>query len=150
LYSKTGKPAALGDTPDTLVTYLPLANTTLQLTDTKGKVLDWYVVADVTDWNKSSLYNAFIGGDNPLTEIHNTELNDGSSCVVVKESFGNAFVPFLTSHYETVYVIDYRYYKGKLVDFVTKNKVQDVLFVNNMSASRATNLMNFVDALVEK
>ena len=150
LYSKTGKPAALGNTPDTVVAYLPLSPTTMKYTTTKGKTQNWHVVADVSGWNKSSLYNAFIGGDNPFTEIHNTELKDGSSCVVVKESFGNAFVPFLTSNYETVYVIDYRYYKGGLVEFVTKNNVQDVIFINNMSATRASTLMNHVDNLVEK
>ena len=70
--------------------------------------------------------------------------------MVIKESFGNAFVPFLVSHYQTVYVIDYRYYPGELVNFVTEKQVQDVIFINNMSASRSTNLMQYVDGLVGK
>ena len=65
-------------------------------------------------------------------------MTDGSSCVVVKESFGNAFVPFLTDHYQTIHVIDYRYWKGSLSQFVTENNVQDVLFVNNLSAIRGS------------
>ena len=148
LYSKTGKVAALGNTPDTLRTYFPLYPTTMQFTDRQGKTTNWPVVKDVSDWNKSSLYSAFIGGDNPFSVIRNTALSDGSSCVVIKESFGNAFVPFLTSHYETVYVIDYRYYDGELVDFVLENTVQDVIFINNMSATRSNNLMEYIDALI--
>ncbi len=150
LYNKTGKVAALGNTPDSVVAYLPLYPTTLEFTDSKGKVTPWRVITDVSNWRTGSQYSTFIGGDNPFTEIHNTALNDGSSCVVVKESFGNAFVPFLVSHYQTVYVIDYRYFAGELVDFVTTHGVQDVIFINNMSASRSTTLMNYVDGLVAK
>ena len=54
---------------------------------------------------------------------------------MVKESYGNAFVPFLVDHYQTVHVIDYRYYEKNLIDFVKKNKVQDVIFINNIMAT---------------
>lgn len=147
-YSTTGKAAALGNSPDTVTAYLPLADTTMQFTDRNGKTTNWAVVKDVSGWNSSSYYNTFIGGDNPFTVIHSSAKTDGSSCVVVKESFGNAFVPFLTSDYETIYVIDYRYYKGELVDFVTQNGVQDVIFINNMSASRSSSLMKSLDGLI--
>ena len=49
----------------------------------------------------------------------------------MKDSFGNAFVPFLVDHYQTVYVVDYRSYQDNLVDFVKENQVQDVIFVHN-------------------
>ncbi len=149
LYSKTGKVAALGNTPDTVRAYFPLYPTSMQFTDRKGNTMSWPVVKDVSSWKKESLYSAFIGGDNPFTEIHNKSITDGSSCVVVKESFGNAFVPFLVSHYETVYVVDYRYYQDDFIRFVTENGVDDVIFINNMSATRSTNLMTFVDDLIK-
>ena len=149
LYSKTGKVAALGNTPDTVRAYFPLYPTSMQFTDRKGNTMSWPVVKDVSGWKKESLYSAFIGGDNPFTEIHNKSITDGSSCVVVKESFGNAFVPFLVSHYETVYVVDYRYYEDDFIDFVIENGVDDVIFINNMSATRSTNLMTFVDDLIK-
>lgn len=149
LYSKTGKVAALGNTPDTVRAYLPLYPTSMQFTDRKGNTMSWPVVKDVSSWKKGSLYSTFIGGDNPFTKIHNDAISDGSSCVVVKESFGNAFVPFLVSHYETVYVVDYRYYQDNFINFVTENGVDDVIFINNMSATRSTNLMTFMDDLIK-
>ena len=57
---------------------------------------------------------------------------------MVKESYGNAFIPFLVDSYEYVYVIDYRYWSGDLADFVIDNGIDDVLFlnvVNNTSTS---------------
>ena len=147
-YSKTGKSAALGNHPDTVYAYKPLYPTTMQYTDRNGAKHSWPVISNVTNWASSSKYSTFIGGDNPFTEIKNTSLSDGSSCVVVKESYGNAFVPFLVSHYQTVYVIDYRYYTGNLISFVKENKVQDVIFVNNMSATRSAGLVGNMDKLV--
>ncbi|MBQ1459336.1 MAG: hypothetical protein IIZ26_00175, partial [Oscillospiraceae bacterium] len=66
----------------------------------------------------------------------------------VKESFGNAFVPYLVDHYQTIHVIDYRYWDGNLADFVRKNGVQDVIFINNLSAIRSTYLMGKLQGIV--
>lgn len=75
-------------------------------------------------------------------------MTDGSRCIVVKESFGNAFVPFLTDHYQTIYVLDYRYWKGSISDFAVQNNVQDVLFVNNLSAIRSTALVGYLHNVI--
>ena len=91
-------------------------------------------VADGSTYDRGSKYSCFIGGDNPYSVIQNPELQDGSSCVVIKESYGNAFVPFLVDHYQTVHVVDYRYFVGNIPEFVAQNNVQDVIFVNNADA----------------
>ena len=146
-YSDTNKNPALAANPDTVEAFVPPGNISLTFTDQKGNTRDWPLISDVSGWAASSKYSTFIGGDNPYTVIQNADLTDGSSCVVVKESFGNAFVPFLTSHYQTVYVIDYRYWQGNLIDFVKQNKVQDVLFANNISATRNAPLVDRMDAI---
>ena len=68
--------------------------------------------------------------------IHNKKIKDGSNCVVVKESYGNAFIPYLADHYQKIYVVDYRYWKGSVSKLATKNNVQDVIFINNISMTR--------------
>jgi hypothetical protein len=79
----------------------------------------------------------FIGGDNPYSVISNPSVTDGSSCVILKESYGNCFVPYLVDHYQNVYVIDYRYYTGDLTSFIRDNHVSDVIFLNNVEAVTA-------------
>ena len=77
--------------------------------------------------------------------IHNPNKKDGSSIVVVKESYGNAFVPFLVDSYEYVYVIDYRHWSGHLADFVVEKGIDDVLFlnvVNNTSTAERLKELN--------
>ena len=74
-----------------------------------------------------------LGGDKAYTEINNPALMDGSSVLVIKESFGNAFVPFLVENFQNVYVIDYRYYDGTVSELVDKYNIENVVFVNNIS-----------------
>lgn len=141
-YADSSMSPAMGKSPDTVVTYKPKSTNDIHITDRNGKEFDWDIVMDISNYGASGMYNAFIGGDNPYSVIKNPTLKDGSSCVVIKESYGNAFVPFLVDHYETVYVIDYRYYDDNVVNFITKNKVQDVLFINNIMATSTSQRIN--------
>lgn len=144
-YRDTNESSHLGDNPDTVVAYLPLsADATLDYTDKNGQVIRWPIIYDQSNAPASYKYGTFVGGDQPYTIIKNPAITDGSSCVVVKESFGNAFVPFLVDHYETVHVIDYRYWDGSVSDFVKTNGVDDVLFVNNLSAIRSSVLVGYL------
>ena len=147
LYNEADQPAALKNNPDTVEAWVPNGTNDIRITDRSGASLKYrggLVRTDTNSFysNPSSKYNCFIMGDNPMTEIHNEKKSDGSSIIVVKESFGNAFVPFLVDHYEYVYVVDYRYFKsatGKtLAEFVSEKGCDTVLFINNLTATSAT------------
>ncbi len=129
--------------PDVVEAWHPVTTEAmLDFTDTSGNTMRWKIIYDVTDYEEGMKYNTFIAGDQPFTVINNPDVTDQSKCVVVKESFGNAFVPYLVDHYSTVYVIDYRYWGGaSLADFVRENGVQDVVFINNLSAIRSSYLI---------
>ena len=127
--------------PDVVTAYYPHNDSVMHVTASDGQKYDWPVIYDVTNYGAALKYSAFIASDNPYTVIENKDLNDGSSCIVVKESFGNAFVPFLVDHYQKIYVIDYRYWTGSISKFAQENKVQDVLFLNNLSMIRNKSLV---------
>ena len=133
-YSLAGKPASLDSNRDTVLAYVPNGTNDEVFTGSDGKDVKWSVIQDVSGWASSSKYNCFIGGDNPKAVIENPEITDGSACILIKESYGNAFAPFLVDHYQYTYVFDYRYFKGDLTSFVTEHNVQDVIIVNNMEA----------------
>ncbi len=144
-YSYSNQSEALGNNPDTLVTYTPNGTNECIISDGQGYEYSYPVVDDATEYSTGSKYSAFIGGDHALTTINNPSITDGSSCVVVKESYGNAFVPFLVDHYQTVYVVDYRYYPNNLTTFIQQNNVSDVIFLNNADAilqSNAESMLN--------
>ena len=144
-YRDAAQNEQMGANPDTVVAYRPLSSdATLDYTDASGQVIRWPIIYDESQAAASFKYGTFIGGDQPYTIIKNPAVTDGSSCVVVKESFGNAFVPFLVDHYETVHVIDYRYWDGSISEFVKSNGVDEVLFVNNLSAIRSSVLVGYL------
>ncbi|MBO5657161.1 MAG: hypothetical protein J6R94_03155, partial [Agathobacter sp.] len=70
-------------------------------------------------------------------------------CVVIKDSYGNAFVPYLVDHYDKVYVVDFRYWTGSLMDFVNENEIDDVLFVNGLSALTSSYQVGKIRAIIE-
>lgn len=131
------KEKELEQNPDTVKAYLPISKTSMQCEDAEGKKASYSVIYDVSKHPASLKYNAFIAGDNALSAITNEDIKDGSSCIVVKESFGNAFVPFLTDHYETIYVVDYRYWNGDLIRLAEEKQADDLIFVNNLSMIRS-------------
>lgn len=135
-YASSGQSPKLGNTPDSVTAYLPFNNITCRITESNGNSYDWEVVKDASDYSQSLKYLAFIGGDNALTTITNADNPQGETCVVIKESYGNAFVPFLIPHYSTVYVIDPRHYNGTLGDFAKDKDIDDIIFIANISTTR--------------
>ena len=55
--------------------------------------------------------------------------------MVVKESFGNAFAPFLINHYDEVYIVDQRYFELGAIDFIKQNGINELIFANNSFAA---------------
>lgn len=145
-YNDTGKIPELKSNPDTIFAYKPNSSAKMVYTDAKGQQISWPIVNDVSKYPESIKYSCFIAGDNPYTEIHNPQITDGSSIMVVKESFGNALVPFLVENYENVYVIDYRHFTGSISKIISDKKIDTVLYINNVSAIRNPNLMKKLDA----
>ena len=139
-YNDGGKPDAMKNDPDTVNAYHPVSATaSMKYGDNENSTLTGgQVIFDESTASASLKYGTFIMGDNPFTVIENPEVSNGESCIVVKESFGNAFVPFLVDHYQTVYVVDYRYYSGSVTQLARDKGVKDVLFVKNLSAIRGS------------
>ena len=76
-------------------------------------------------WNNT--YGCYISGDLPL-ERFDSDVKNNRRLVVIKNSFGNALIPHLVQNFETVFVIDYRYFQGSVYDLVINQNITDVLF----------------------
>ena len=135
--------------PDVITAYLPKSEAKMHVTPAKGQDYDWDIIYDVSAYGASLKYSTFIASDNPFTEITNQTLTDESACIVVKESFGNAFVPFLVDHYQHVYVVDYRYWQGNLSKLAEEKKAKDVILLNNLSMIRNQYLVGQLQGVIK-
>lgn len=133
---------------DNVYAYDPPGDLTMKITAVEGNTFPWPVLTDMSKSSEGSKYMTFLAGDNPLTVITNNDLEGGKSCVVVKDSFGNPFVPFLTQNYYKVYAIDYRSYgKMRLSTFVESYSIDDVIFVESLAMSMGEGTLNLLENL---
>ena len=97
-------------------------------------------------------YGVFLGGDFPLMRI-TSDVRNGRRIAVIKDSYGNAFIPYLSAHYEDVFVLDYRYYRGNIKTLIQEYGVQDLLFAHNTfvvaSGYTAQRALSFLNAPVQ-
>lgn len=114
---------------DEFETYAPAATNDMTRRSPEGKEEPDKVIADASTMGPTEKYDALSGCDPASGYIHNPDLSDGSSCLVVKDSYGSAFIPFLVANYEYVHMIDPRYYVGNVCDYAKEHEIQDVIFV---------------------
>lgn len=81
--------------------------------------------AEVDD--ASNAYLTMLGGDGHALKI-DTEVDNGRKLLVIKDSFGNAEIPYYTSSFEQIFVVDVREFRRNIVDFIDTMGVTDVLF----------------------
>ena len=101
---------------------------------------------EVSTTNK---YLAFSSGDHEYYEAHNETITDGSAILIIKESYGNAFIPMLVDSYEYVYAIDYRFWNGDLRAFAEEKGIDTVLFLNNLMATGGDYTVGCLEKLVD-
>jgi hypothetical protein len=121
--------------PDTITYYTPFTDYTYTMHTSTDKSITRKVVDPNYAKISSTFYAVFLGGDYPWGEIK-TNNNNGKRIVVIKDSYANALIPFLLPHFEKVYYLDPRYFKGNMIDFVKQQKITDVLFLNNSTVAR--------------
>ena len=143
------KSEAMAAHPDTVVAYIPNTTNRMVYVRTDGAAIDWYVVNDVTSYIPGNKYGAFCGGDNPFSYIVNPRLDNGKVAVVVKDSYGNAFIPFLVDHYQYIYWFDYRYYSGSILTYAKEHSAADIFFINGISPISDTGLMERLRAVMQ-
>ncbi len=137
----------MAEAPDTVEAYHSKADTTLYYTTSEGVTGEQAVIADGSGYEPQWLYLIFSAGDQPYVEISNRDLDDGSACLVVKDSFGGVFAPYLANHYETVYVVDARYYDGSIPQLASEKGVSDVILLNSISFTTEESLISDFSSL---
>lgn len=123
----------LRSNPDTIV-YYELKETM----EVSNRLLYKPIADEVT-------YSIFIGGDSPIYTI-TTSVENGRTCLIIKDSFGNAFVPWLAPNYEKIIVIDPRTYKGSVTELLgdCDEDDTDVIILNSASSVGSGGFNNYI------
>lgn len=144
MYHYTGDPAVKNN-PETFVYYMPPEGYEAEFITYKvsgGKTVGESGPA-VREFfrtfkdGSSAAYCTFMGGDAFTVKVSNTGGTPGRKVLVVKDSYGNALIPALFGSFEEVHVTDFRFFPHGLIDYVRKNGITDLVFLNNIQLATA-------------
>lgn len=140
MYTFTGNNADLLNDPEEFFYYKPKNSyTTEYYTQGYGYVYQGELLQNIGDL--TSLYMTYMGGDGYVTKI-TTDVTNGRKLCVVKDSYGNAEIPFYVNSFSEIYVVDMRYFELNLVDFVKQQGITDLLFTMCSYSAVGTNANN--------
>lgn len=130
--------------PDDFHYFVPASNYVASYYDSSFNYLyedDLFAEVDT-----ANAYLTFLGGDSYIVKV-DTQMKNGRKLLVIKDSFGNAEIPFYTNSFEQIYVADVRELQCNLVSFIKDMGITDVLFT--MSAfsvvgDNADNIANLI------
>ena len=74
------------------------------------------------------MYSMYLGDSVPVMRI-STSASTDKKLLVVKDSFGDCFIPFLLQHYSEITVVDPSVMNGKLSDYVNADDYGQTLFL---------------------
>ena len=124
----------LKDNPDTVHYWKPSANITTTCYNTTA-LTGGYAMGTICRVGEDveNKYLTFMGGDHPVAVVQTD--TEGPTILVIKESYGNALISWLTNHYNKIILIDPRQYYGKnsdidLAAFAQAQGVDQCLVVN--------------------
>ena len=82
-------------------------------------------------------YAYFFGGNYGELVITRTDASvtetEEQNLLVIKDSFANAFLPFIAEEYHHIYVLDLRYFSGEVSQYMEENQITEVLVLYNIS-----------------
>lgn len=75
---------------------------------------------------KKDKYSMFLGGYQPWCEIHNENAPEGR-LLIIRDSYMDSEVPFLTQHFSDIYLMDLRYYRAPVSEMAAQYDVDAIL-----------------------
>ncbi len=118
--------------PDEMDTYVPEDGITVssQTCDAQWNVLtdEPRPLYDKSYLEKKDKYSMFLGGNQPLAVVK-TGNTDKPKLLIIRDSYTDSLVPFLTPHFSEIHLIDLRYCKAAASDYVTKAGIDQVLIL---------------------
>ncbi len=118
---------------DAIKIYLPAKdskgyeNSVIYYSDTKEKTTQFYQVDNLAT---KDAYTVFGGSNHPMYTVR-TPLDTDRHLLLIKDSYANSMVPFLSQCFSEIVVVDPRYFYDNIQDIISAESITDVLFLYN-------------------
>ena len=88
---------------------------------------------DESKLKEKDKYLVFMGGNYPQVDV-TTNAGTGRRLLVVKDSYANCMIPMLTPYYDSIIVVDPRYYYDNIYDLIQSSGINEVMFLYNVNS----------------
>lgn len=115
--------------PDTITTYVPDTGITVTsyTYDSNGNPVEVpRALYDESYLSVKDKYSMFLGGQQSLGVVK-TPNADKPKLLIIRDSYTDSLVPFLTPHFSEIHLIDLRYYKLSIADYIQQNGIDQAL-----------------------
>lgn len=113
--------------PDSIQAYIPQENK--QVTKYENRKSQNINLYNPQYLEKKDKYQYFLCGNQPLVIIKNEKITDNSKILIIRDSYTSAIAPFISENYSEVHLIDLRYNKSSTLDYISQNKINDVVIL---------------------
>ena len=90
-------------------------------------------VFDNSKLEEKDKYLFFMGDNYGEAIITNSQVEEGENLLIIKDSFANCFTYLTTDEFHNVHMIDLRYFRGDLREYLLENEITEVLVLYNIS-----------------
>lgn len=118
--------------PDTITFYVPQeAAEVTNYYDSNPTVGQLY---DLSKLEEKDKYSTFLGGNKPLTIVKsNVCASDAPKLLLVRDSFADSIAPFLCYNFSEIHLVDPRYYKVSMSQYIEENDIDMALVMYSVS-----------------
>lgn len=127
LYSKSG---FKGIEPDSIEVYIPKDENDQVLVSYEEEKKKSTSIYNSEKLKEKDKYEVFLEGNHPLVKI-NTLVDNNKKLLLIKDSYANSFVQFLTPYFNEIVIVDPRYYYGDIDKLISDEGITDLLYLYN-------------------
>lgn len=125
--------------PDTITAFTPSGLGPVSVDYNNGETVTDSIY-EMSFLEKKDKYSVFFNANQPITRV-TTGKQNGKKLLLIKDSYANTFAQMVLNDYEEIVMIDLRYFKTSVYDFVLENQITDLLILYNVKGfSQVTDL----------
>lgn len=117
-----------GVQPDTIETWDGPEHVTVTITDSGEEPVASNSVFFPAHLEEMDKYPVYLDGNHTLVKIENPNAADDTTLLIVKDSYAHCFTAMLADNYQTIYMIDLRYYRDAVSEFIEANGADRLLY----------------------
>lgn len=102
-------------------------NSLIYYPETKEKTTNFYRLKNL---KKKDAYTVFGGSNHPVYKVE-TPVKSNKKLLLIKDSYANSIIPFLSQDYRKIVIVDPRYYYDDIDDLIASEEITDVMFFYN-------------------